>query len=216
MSIKSKIISFVLMLLFLCLSGCYQAKAESVATPTDLDPAQIEYTIYYHESEDSPVLIQKSVVLGIGEIIPDFSDLDIQENNRCFLGWKAYRDDEQKWLMELAQGKRKWYTAKASDFGLYTYALLQAGESFDEEVVGGAGIHFYAQWKYFNQEDSGIQNDEGNIEENGSKSSFVVVYFHEADYAPILMQQGMEIRTDMIVPDASEVGILESKRRFLG
>ena len=140
----------VLIMAVLLLHAMEGAIAEAgPATPTDLEPTEEEsiFTVIYHQNDKAPQAKQEEITAGILFRLPGAEQIGFKTDNMVFAGWKVFREDDQKWLMESAQGKRKWYDEKVAESGIYTYAVLQENEILDAEMCDGGRIHLYAQWR---------------------------------------------------------------------
>ena len=102
-----------------------------------------EFHIYYHLNEDAPAS-EKSTLVPYGTYTPILTvrELGFTSNGKLFAGWKAYWEDEQKWMMKNADGKGRWMDAPEGDWFLY-----KDGVSVAETVSKGSVLHLYAQWQ---------------------------------------------------------------------
>ncbi len=106
------------------------------------------YTVYYHQTIASSAAPQTTQVI-YGKSTPTLatSDLNFSNGSSTFLGWKAYRDNDNKWWVTLPNGKGGWVetiNGKLPDG--CTYRLLPDGWKTGWSAQSGS-VHLYGTWK---------------------------------------------------------------------
>ena len=103
------------------------------------------YTIKYH-SDAHTAPISTIVRYGVLTKTKKISELGFSKADFTFMGWKAYREIDDKWYIKDTAGRK--YYKKLADGRLpegYSYVLYRNGESVKASAPGGV-VHFYAQW----------------------------------------------------------------------
>ena len=106
-----------------------------------------DFTVAYHETDNSDVLsVTTTVPYGVSTRTKTISDLGLESNGKVFIGWKGYRDMDDKWLLKDGNGNQSWMNLNKGNLPAgYEYSLLKDGVSLAKTSAGGT-VHLYGQW----------------------------------------------------------------------
>ena len=152
------------------------------------------FTVKYHETDNSSASAKTSTVTyGVSQKTLKTSELGFAQSGKRFVGWKVYRDYDNKWYVKDKAGNSYWATSVPSGGG---YSLYVDGESVGKTTVAGTTVHFYAQWENAN--------------------TFTIKYYqtNNASASPktSVVTYGVSQKTLTI----SELGFAQSGKQFVG
>ena len=115
----------------------YPADAAEPSIPTT-------FLIYYHLDDDSVASTTVTeIVYGTPTKYKTISELGFSVAGKGFIGWKAYRSDDNAWRVTNGSTLSWAETLPAGS----TYSLYSDGGSLSTTVPAGGELHFYAQWE---------------------------------------------------------------------
>lgn len=101
------------------------------------------FTVQYHSSDSAAASTKTTVVTyGKSTATKTLSELGFSNSGYTFIGWKAYRDYDKKYIVEDSKGTISWQTSLPSGS---SYSLYNEGASIAKTAPSGV-VHFYAQW----------------------------------------------------------------------
>ena len=116
-----------------------------------------EVNIYYNEKafkvmyhlDDSAIAASEATTVkyGVSTKTKSISDLGFSKTNQVFVGWKAYRECDDKWYMTDNNGKNSFKKLVNGKLPAnHTFYLYRNGQPVSATASSGL-VHFYAQWK---------------------------------------------------------------------
>ena len=97
------------------------------------------FSVKYYSDDDaeaSPIITD--VVYGVSTKTKTVSELGFSTENRRFLGWKVFRDYDNKWKVKDADGKESW-ASEVPEGG--SYRLFSNGVSLTSTSPAGVRIY---------------------------------------------------------------------------
>ena len=103
------------------------------------------FTVKYYQTQDAAASgLTSTVTYGVSQKTLTVEQLGFSQAGKRFVGWRVYRDYDNKWYVKDANGSKYWSTSVPSGGD---YALYVNGESVGRTTVAGTTVHFYAQWE---------------------------------------------------------------------
>ena len=105
------------------------------------------FEVFYHETRDSEASSMTTVVTyGVETATLTIQELGYSAENRAFMGWKVYRDDNQTWRLTDENGQEVWMPLEDGALPAgYNYALWGSGRRLSRTIPDGQ-LHFYGTW----------------------------------------------------------------------
>ena len=109
--------------------------------------AKKEYTIMYYLDGNSNASSQTTkVTYGTLTKTRTLSELNFFKANHDFLGWAAYREQDDTWYVRDSSGNKSFKKINGQLPQGYSFVLYKNGESVKATATSGV-VHFVAQWK---------------------------------------------------------------------
>ena len=107
-----------------------------------------KFTVNYHLDDNSNASSQKTdVVYGNWTKTLTVKELGFSKSGKTFVGWKAYREIDDKWYVKDASGNYKFVKLVNGKLPSgYTFAIYKNGTNIRTFAKSG-NVHFYGQWK---------------------------------------------------------------------
>ena len=134
-------------------NGDYYVCREGEGLKINVDPGaeihlyaqwNLYYSIYFYESDDSPVSKEIKIPYMIQTDTPTYQDLGFSMPGKVFKGWKVYHPMSDEWLVIDKDGKQTW--KKDLDEGTQ-FKLYENGCMVWQTAEPGQTICFYAEWE---------------------------------------------------------------------
>ena len=106
------------------------------------------FTVYYHLDINAKV-DERSTIVTYGVTTPTLTleELGYNKENEFFLGWRIYRECDDKWYLSDNSGNREWVQLENGELPEgYNYVLNGDGAAVAKTAPTG-NVHFYAQWR---------------------------------------------------------------------
>ena len=147
------------------------------------------FLIYFHLTENSSASSQiTEIEYGTSTKYKTISELGFSVAGKKFIGWKAYRPDEETWRV-LDGGSVTWAATVPSGGSYYLYS---DGGSLATTVPAGGELHFYAQWETVNTGTKRIISAEAKYDTIAKTSAqeFTVVTSADVKYLMLYAEGG--------------------------
>lgn len=109
----------------------------------------VMYTIKYYpnvDSEDSEA-ITRDAVRGLLTDCETISDLGFNKEGYTFIGWRLYREIDDKWFLVNENGESGWYELEEGELPSgYSFSYREDGSQLRAPTTEGA-VRLYAEWE---------------------------------------------------------------------